>query len=166
MNVQIVGGMVMASRVKKSWREKLADSKGLPKVVTLAGKARAKWGSGTLVVPAPQEVDEQMRRVPRGRVATVNDIRAALARKHGTTIGCPLVTGIFAWVAAYAAEEAGGGRGTTPYWRTLKAGGEINPKFPGGVAAVARRLKAEGHKVVKRGKRYFVDGYEKALVAL
>ncbi len=156
----------MAARGKKSWREKLADSKGLPKVVTLTGKAAAKWGGRTLVVPAPREVDEQMRRVPRGKVVTVNDIRGALARKHGATIGCPLVTGIFAWVAAFAAEEAGGGRGTTPYWRTLKAGGEVNPKFPGGVLAAARRLKAEGHKVVKRGKRYFVDEYERALAKL
>jgi hypothetical protein len=156
----------MATRVRKSWGEKLADSKGLPKIVTLAGKARAKWGGGTLVVPAPREVDAMMRRVPKGKVVTINDIRAALARKHGATIGCPLVTGIFAWVAANAAEEAGGGRGTTPYWRTLKAGGEINPKFPGSALAVARRLKAEGHKIVKRGQRYFVDEYEKALMSL
>lgn len=156
----------MATRVRKSWGEKLADSKGLPKVVTLEGKARAKWGGGTLVVPAPLEVDEQMRRVPRGKVVTVNDIRAALARKHGATMGCPLVTGISAWLAAFAAEEAGGGRGTTPYWRTLKAGGEINAKFPGGVLAGARRLKAEGHKVVKRGKRYFVEEYERSLARL
>jgi hypothetical protein len=42
----------------------------------------------------------------------------------------------------------------------------VNPKFPGGALAVARRLRAEGHKVVKRGKRYFVEGYEKVLAEL
>jgi hypothetical protein len=160
------GGAIMAPRKRKTWAEKLADSKGLPKVVTLDGKACPRWGRGTMVVPAPLEVDQQMRRVRKGKVATISTIRAALARKHGTTNGCPLATGIFAWIAAHAAQEAGGGKGTTPYWRTLKAGGELNPKFPGGVLAVARRLKAEGHKVVERGQRYFVEDYENALQKL
>jgi hypothetical protein len=68
-------------------------------------------------------------------VTTVNDIRNAVARKHGADIGCPITTGIFAWIAAYAAEElaAAGRRRITPYWRTLKSDGEINPKYPGGV---------------------------------
>src|ERR1043166_1828416 len=121
---------------KKSWREKLADSKGLPKVVALQGKAAAKWGKGTMAIPAPIEVDRIMRSVPRGRVLTTDALRAFIARKHGATIGCPLTTGIFAWIAANAAEEAAeaGAHKITPYWRTLKTGGELNPKFPGGIA--------------------------------
>ncbi|MEM2999158.1 MAG: hypothetical protein QXV09_00525 [Candidatus Bathyarchaeia archaeon] len=58
-----------------------------------------------MVIPAPIEVDELMRKVPVGKLVTINEIRAALARKHGAIIGCPLTTGIFAWVAAHAAEE-------------------------------------------------------------
>jgi hypothetical protein len=42
--------------------------------------------------------------------------------------------------------------------------GEINPKFPGGAAAQKSLLQSEGHKVVTRGKRSFVDGYENKLV--
>jgi hypothetical protein len=47
-----------------------------------------------MVIPAPREVDEVMRRVPRGRLITVNQIRAALARKHGVDTACPITTGI------------------------------------------------------------------------
>jgi hypothetical protein len=130
------------SKAKKSWQEKLSDSKDLPK---------------TLVIPAPKEVDELMRKVRRGKVTTINQIRAALARKHKTDFACPFTTGIFAWIAANAADEAaaeGKKTGLTPYWRTLKSGGELNEKYPGGVQAQEARLTDEGHEVIPgKGKK-------------
>jgi hypothetical protein len=91
---------------KKTWREKLADSKDFPKVGKIEGNMTRRWGTGTMVIPAPIEVDEVMRKVPKGKVVTINEIRAYLAKKHRATIGCPITTGIFAWIAAHAAEEA------------------------------------------------------------
>lgn len=35
-------------REKKSWREKLADSKGLPRVETIDEKKSKRWGSGII----------------------------------------------------------------------------------------------------------------------
>jgi alkylated DNA nucleotide flippase Atl1 len=153
---------------RKSWSEKLRDSKDLPRVEEITDKMSKRWGSGTVVIPAPVEVDEMMKRVPEGRVTTINEIRAALAKRHGATIGCPITTGIFAWVAANAAEELKqkGERNVTPYWRTLKAGGLINEKYPGGAEAQKRLLENEGHEVVQRGKHYAVLDYEKALAKL
>jgi hypothetical protein len=90
---------------KKSWVEKLADSKGLPKVEKITGKMSKRWGTGTVVIPAPMEVNEMMRRVSDGKLTTINEIRVTLAKKHKATIGCPITTGIFAWIAANAAEE-------------------------------------------------------------
>lgn len=147
---------------RKTWSEKLADAKGLPKVERITGRMSKRWGTGTMVIAAPAEVDAIMARIPRGKLITINEIRALLAQKHGVTIACPITTGIFAWIAAHAAEEAAaaGRKRTTPYWRTLKTGGEINPKYPGGVAAIRRKLAAEGHRVVKKGNRFLVDGLE------
>jgi hypothetical protein len=152
-------------KAKKSWRQKLIDSKGLPRVSEVSGKMSARWGEGRMVIPAPIEVDALMKRIPRGRVVTVNELRAALAVKHKADFACPLTTGIFSWIAAHAAAEAEaeGAKGVTPYWRTLKTGGELNPKFPGGVENQARRLRGEGHKIIQRGKRCLVLDYEKAL---
>jgi alkylated DNA nucleotide flippase Atl1 len=154
-------------RAKKSWREKLADDKGLPRVCRATGKLSKRWGTGTFVIPAPREVDALMMQVPKGRVATINELRAALARKHKTDFTCPITTGIFSWIAAHAAAEAGaaGARRITPYWRTLKSGGELNPKYPGGVEGIARHLRAEGHKVIHKGKRTLVVDYERRLFA-
>lgn len=146
-------------RGKKSWREKLRDDKDLPRAIPLRD------GTGEMIIAAPREVDALMRRVPRGKLTTIDSLRAALAARHGTDSACPITTGIFAWIAAHAADEAAaaGGHDITPYWRTLRAKGEVNPKYPGGLAAITARLEAEGHEVFQKGKRTFVRDYEKAL---
>lgn len=160
--------MSKKSKKGKSWQEKLADSKGLPRVEKITDRMSKRWGKGTLVIPAPKEVDEIMKKVPRGKLITTNEIRAILAQKHGATIGCPLTTGIFVWIAAHAAEEAAeeGKKDITPYWRTLKSGGELNPKYPGGTALQTIHLREEGHTIepgkgkkppkVKDFKKYLV----------
>ncbi|MFC1904006.1 hypothetical protein ACFLXJ_00860 [Chloroflexota bacterium] len=158
------------AKVRKSWREKLADDKGLPKVVEITGKMSKRWGTGSVCIPAPREVNEIMRKVPEGRLITINQIRESVAREHGATIGCPITTGIFAWISAHAAEEAAaeGEKDITPYWRTLKSGGELNEKYPGGVEAQTAHLKGEGH-VIEPGKGKKppkVKDFEKALVGV
>ncbi len=151
---------------KKSWREKLEDSKDLPKVEQISEKMAQKWGAGTLVIPAPMEVNDIMKSVPEGKLITINQIRERLAQKHQATIGCPMTTGIFAWIAAHAANEAelDGESRTTPYWRTLKSGGVINEKYPGGIDKQKIFLKLEGHTVVQKGKKFVVKDFEKSLV--
>jgi len=151
---------------RKSWREKLSDSKGLPKTGRVEGKMTTRWGTGTMVIPAPLEVDGIMKAVPKGKLITINEIRAKLAARHKVNVCCPITTGIFAWIAANAAEEeaAEGRKRVTPYWRTLKSGGLLNEKYPGGVANLKSRLVAEGHRVVKKGKNLVVADFEKALV--
>ena len=153
---------------KTSWIEKLQDSKGLPKVEKITRKMSKRWGKGTVVIPEPMEVDETMRKVPEGKLTTINEIRAVLARKHGATIGCPITTGIFAWIAANAAEERRqkGEENLTPYWRTLKTGGVINEKYPGGVEGQKKLLEKEGHQVIQKGSKYVVPDYEKSLAKL
>jgi alkylated DNA nucleotide flippase Atl1 len=156
---------------RKSWQEKLEYGQGLPKVEQISPQMAGRWGTragDTVVIPAPIEVDEIMRKVPEGRLITINDIRRALARNHHATIGCPITTGIFAHIAAEAAAEAaaGGATGTTPYWRTLKASGEINEKYPGGIESQKKLLEDEGHQVIQKGKKYIVVDFEKYLVEL
>ena len=76
--------------------------------------------------------------------------------------------GIFVGIAARAAEEAkaSGEQNVTPYWRTIKSGGELNEKYPGGVESQAAHLKAEGHSIEAKGKKVRVMDFEKKLVEL
>jgi len=156
------------AKTRKSWQEKLADDKDLPRVVEITGKMSTRWGTGSLCIPAPREVDEIMKRVPKGKLITINQIREIVAKRHGATIGCPITTGIFANIAAHAAEEAvaEGKKDITPYWRTLKSKGELNEKYPGGVDAQAVHLREEGHiiELDKKGKPRRVKDFEQALV--
>ena len=155
-------------KTKPTWQEKLKDSKGGPKVSVINEKLSKSWGKGTVVIPTPLEVDAYMRQVPKGKLTTINEIRQALATKHGATIGCPITTSIFAWIAANAAEEQNqeGKSDITPYWRTLKVKGLINEKYPGGVEAQTALLMQENHSVIKKGKNSYVKDYEKALFQL
>ncbi len=93
-------------------------------------------------------------KVAKGKLITINEIRRILARRHGASIGCPITTGIFAWVAVHAADEAAeeGKKNITPYWWTLKTGGIINEKYPGGVEIQKKLLEREGHKIIQKDK--------------
>ncbi len=155
---------------KKSWREKLTDSKDLPKLAKFDKKKSINWPAGTYIIPAPVEVDEIMKKVPKGKLITINVIRKILAKKHKADYACPITTGIFSWIAAGAAQEAEdeGKKRITPYWRTLKTGGILNEKYPGGINNLKKRLKAEGHKVIQKGrsKHFMVEDFEKSLIKL
>ncbi|MBC8523662.1 MGMT family protein [PVC group bacterium] len=147
------------ARAKKSWREKLADSKELPKIIRPRGKGVKHYGD-RMLVPAPIQVDAMMKKVRKGKVMTIATMREKLAKQNNATSTCPLCSGIFAWVSSHAAQEAEdeGRKRITPWWRTVKSKGELNPKYPGGMEEQAKRLRKEGHKIVKRGKRWFVEG--------
>lgn len=154
-----------ASR-KKSWAEKLANEQDLPKIISIKPKDVQRWGGKTLVVPRPRDVDALMRKVPKGKLITIAELRQQVARQHQAEAGCPITCGIFAWIAAHAAEEeaAAGKKRITPWWRTLKTGGELNPKYPGGLAAQQKLLETEGHQIVIKGKRAFVADFAKKVV--
>jgi 6-O-methylguanine DNA methyltransferase, DNA binding domain len=142
-------------RTRKSWREKL-NNPNLPKVVRILPNLRQRFPEGSMLVPSPLEVEAFIRTVRKGSVTTVSQIREYLAAKYAVDATCPLTTGIFVRLAAEAAEEdaRAGVTRITPYWRVVKDDGSLNPKFPGGVARQAERLRAEGHRIVPGiGKR-------------
>lgn len=156
-------------RSRRSWREKLLDERDLPKVVPIPPYMVGKGGlseGDMMVIPSPIEVDEMMRKVPPGKLVTLNEIRKALAGKHGAAVCCPFTTGMFVLFAARAASEAArdGETDITPYWRTLKPGGVINERYPGGVELQKRLLEGEGHKVVRKGYKYIVVDLEESLI--
>ena len=78
-----------------------------------------------------------------------------------------ITTGIFVSIVAWASFQRKNDK--TPYWRTLKANGELNAKYPGGIEAQKEMLEKEGHTVIQKGRkniRYYVKDYENALYSL
>ena len=155
----------MANEEKKDFNAMLADSKGMPRIQMVTDPATIrKYGGDRMYFAPPIDYDRAMRRVPRGMVTTVGEIRAFFAREAGADFTEPITAGVFVSIAAWASFQRQADE--TPYWRTLKAGGELNPKYPGGVEAQREKLEAEGHTVIRRGRknfRYYVENYEKVL---
>lgn len=125
---------------------------------------------GAMVVSSPSEVDAHVRRIAAGEVATLEDLRRAIARTHDVATACPVSTAIFANMGARAAEEAralGADPATlTPWWRLLRKGGLLNPKLPGGVERQAELLRAEGVRVSPlRGQLAVFDHAERLAAA-
>lgn len=158
---------------RKSWQDKLADKKHLPKILRLEKKfpcykAVHKMGAEVgdrVVLVNPSEIIDLMKSIPQGRVITIVEICKRIAKKHRVKACCSLTTGIFIMTAANATEEAAreGKKLNIPYWRTLKTDGYMNEKFPGGAEAQKRKLENEGFTVIRRGKRYRVEDYQKYL---
>ena len=156
---------------KKTWQEKLADKKGLPKVLKLQKKfpcytALHKMGveqGDPVVLVNPSEVVELMKKVPKGKIITIVEICKTIAKKHKVKGCCSLTTGIFIMTAANATEEAAqmGKTLDIPYWRTLKADGFLNEKYPGGALAQKRLLEEEGFTIVKKGNKFAVKDFDK-----
>ena len=155
----------MANEDKKDFNAMLRDSKDMPKIQKITDqKSIEKYGGDRMYFAPPMDYDAAMRRVPCGKLTTVGDIRAWFAEQSGADFTEPITAGIFVSIAAWASYQRG--EDETPWWRTLKANGELNPKYPGGAEAQKEKLEAEGHTVIRKGRtnsKYVVKDYEKAL---
>ena len=155
----------MANEDKKDFNAMLRDSKDMPKIQIITDqKSIEKYGGDRMYFAPPMDYDAAMRRVPCGKLTTVGDIRAWFAEQSGADFTEPITAGIFVSIAAWASYQRG--ENETPWWRTLKANGELNPKYPGGAEAQKEKLEAEGHIVLQKGRtnsEYVVKDYEKAL---
>lgn len=158
----------MANEDKKDFNAMLHDSKDMPKFQTITDEASIKkYGGDRMYFAPPIDYDAVMKKIPIGKVITVGEIREYFAKKSGADFTEPITAGIFVSIAAWASYQRKDDE--TPYWRTLKAKGELNEKYPGGVMAQKERLEEEGHTIIQKGRkniRYFVKDYENVLFKL
>jgi len=152
----------MANEDKKDFNAMLYDSKDMPKIQTITDAGSiAKYGGEKMYFAPPIEYDKVMKSVPYGKVITIGEIRKYFAEISGADFTEPITAGIFVSIAAWASDQRKDEK--TPYWRTLKADGELNPKYPGGVEAQKKLLESEGHTVIQKGRtnvKYYVQNYE------
>lgn len=158
----------MANEDKKDFNAMLHDNKDMPKLQIITDRVSIeKYGGDRMYFAPPIDYDGVMRQIPYGKLITVGKIREHLAKKAEADFTEPITAGIFVSIAAWASHQRTGDE--TPYWRTLKANGELNEKYPGGLPAQRERLEAEGHTVVQKGRknlRFYVRDYENALYEL
>lgn len=141
---------------KTSWKEKLEKPQEIKIVDT--HESMKKFGSGKMLIATPKIVDNFIKKIPKGQLMTIGEIRKSLATEFNADLTCPLTTGIFLRISAEAAEEdrASGKRTITPYWRVVRDNGCLIDKFPGGQQHHAELLEKEGFKTLTKGKNIYV----------
>lgn len=158
----------MANEDKKDFNAMLQNSKDMPKIQTITDqKSIEKYGGDKMYFAPPIDYDKVMKRIPYGKVITIGEIREYFAEQNGADFTEPITAGIFISIAAWASYQRS--EDETPYWRTLKTKGELNPKYPGGIEAQKEKLEAEGHTIIQKGRsniKYFVKDYEDSLFEL
>lgn len=158
----------MANEAKKDFNAMLHKNKDMPKIQIATDEATVKkYGGERMYFAPPLAYDEIMKTVPYGKLITVGMIREYLAAKNGADFTDPITAGIFVSIAAWASYQRA--ENETPYWRTLKANGELNAKYPGGAEAQKIKLESEGHTVITRGRtniKYFVQDFKDCLFEL
>ena len=158
----------IAKEEKKDFNAMLRDSKDMAKFQTITDRASIeKYGGYRMYFAPPIDYDAVMKRVPRGKLTTVGKIREYFAKQSGADFTEPITASIFVSIAAWTSHQRDDDK--APYWRTLKANGELNEKYPGGAAQQKNLLEVEGYIVIRRGRtiiRYYVKDYENALYDL
>lgn len=158
----------MAREDRRDFNAMLHDCKDMPRIQILTDeKSIERYGGSRMYFAPPIFYDEIMKRVPQGKLLTVGRIREYLAEAGGADFTEPTTAGIFVSIAAWASHQREDAK--TPYWRTLKANGELNEKYPGGIEFQKCMLQQEGHTVIQKGRkniRYYVQDYEKFLFEL
>ena len=158
----------MANENKKDFNAMLNDSKDMPKIKIITDiKSIEKYGGDRMYFAPPIEYDKVMKLVPYGKVITVGNIREYFTKLSGADFTEPITAGIFTSIVAWASYQREVNE--TPYWRTLKANGELNPKYPGGIEEQKKKLELEGHTIIQKGRKNikcYVKDYENSIFKL
>lgn len=158
----------MSKESKKDFNAMLKNNKDMPKIQVIEDEKTIKRYGGTKMLLAPPlYYDELMKKVSKGKLLTIGQMRDYLAKKNDADFTDPMTAGIFVNIAAWASYQRD--EDITPYWRTIKSDGELNTKYPEAVELQKRLLEEEGHTIISKGRtniRYYVKDFEKNLVEL
>lgn len=139
-------------------------------IVEIPAKWAARIGKGKMLIPSMAMVIAAVKKIPRGKLATVHILRNHLAFLYQVKMACPFTTGMILYLAAHEAElrRSKGTKPGLPYWRVIKEDGSLNPKFPGGLKNQAAHLRKEGFVIVKGKKDHSlrVKEYDTNLVSM
>lgn len=158
----------MANEKEKDFNKMMKEDKGMPKIqIVTDEKTIKRYGGRKMFFAPPTFYDEIMKKVPKGKLITVNQMRTFLAKKNNADFTDPMTAGIFVNIVAWASYQ----RNTdiTPYWRTLKSDGSLNEKYPEAISLQKRLLEEEGHTIITKGTKnikYYVKDFENNLIEL
>lgn len=158
----------MANENNKDFNSMMKNNKDMPKIQIIKDdKTIKKYGGNKMFFAPPSFYDELMKKVPKGKLITVGQMRDYLAKKNNADFTDPMTAGIFVNIVAWASYQRTDD--ITPYWRTLKSDGELNNKYPIEIELQKKLLELEGHTIISKGSKnikYYVKDYKDSLIKL
>jgi len=115
--------------------------------------------SGKMVKPSSDTVKEIVKKIRKGKLVTLEELRDKLAQDFGVQTACPAST-------TKALQLLSKEDRPVCYWRVIKKKGELISKFPKGVEGHAALLQKDGLEVDFSKKNPVVVGFETKLVKL
>ncbi len=158
----------MSNENKKDFNAMLKNDKDMPKIQIVKDENTIKkYGGNRMFFAPPSFYDKLMKKVPKGKLLTIGQMREYLAKENNADFTDPMTAGIFVNIVAWASYQ----RSTdiTPYWRTLKSNGELNAKYPEAIELQKKLLEEEGHTIISKGNKnikYYVKDFEKKLIKI
>lgn len=119
----------------KTWAEKF-QKPVKPEIKTLNINYAGHVPGDVMLISTPNEIDTEIRKLPRGTAEDVNWLRLRLAKKHGADFTCPLTTGIFIRIAAEKALEE---ENNLPFWRVIDPKSPLAKKLSCGSKLIAQK---------------------------
>lgn len=158
----------MENEKKKDFNKMMKNNKDMPKIQILKDeKMIKKYGGSKMFFAPPIYYNELMKKVPKGKLITIYQMRNYLAKENNADFTDPMTSGIFVNIVAWASYQRN--EDITPYWRTLKSDGELNNKYPEAIELQKKLLEEEGHTIITKGtknKKYYVKDFENSLIKL
>mgnify|MGYP002658633317 CR=1 FL=1 len=158
----------MANESKKDFNAMMNNNKDMPKTqIVKDEKTIKKYGGTKMFFAPPIYYNELMKKVPKGKLVTVSQMRDYLAKENNADFTDPMTAGIFVNIVAWASYQRN--EDITPYWINLKTDGELNVKSPEAIQVQKKLLEEEGHTIISKGTKnikYYVKDFEKNLIEL
>jgi hypothetical protein len=148
--------MNMCAYQRKSWVEKRDIDKS-PEVKRTDKKFTDILPGERMLIATPKIVDNYIRHIPKGKEATLLQMRKDLAAAYLADKTCPVTSGIFLRIVAEAAyEEYKQGKplpSITPFWRMIDISSPTAKKLSFGTDFLVSQRKKEGLSKEKSKKR-------------
>lgn len=161
------GGKMLKKIFGKLFAEEEEPKKGFDEpriIVTKSKRARNAYGGTKKLIVPLSSYAEIMRMIPEGKLITKERITDYFVKKYNADYIDRLTSEIY--MNLLANESVENKIEEVPYWRTLDYEGKLNEKFPGGKEMQKALLEKEGHKIIEKGKFYYVKNYDRKLFVL
>jgi alkylated DNA nucleotide flippase Atl1 len=132
-------------------------------IVPIAPQLERFFGtSGRMLKPCAATIAALVAQIPSGQVVTTDALRRTLANQFGVEVTCPYDTKM-ALLAISNDSRLNHSGLNVPYWRVVKANGELMPKFAGGLEAQTKMLRSEGFTVDTEAKKAKLKAFKDRL---